>query len=87
MKYDYLVKNVKNSRRKQGRLLRWGFTIVMLLLMTIPTDLFFVLYNVLDPVDFWQKFAVILGGIAVFGVAQGWFIVIGFGLLVEVIWK
>jgi hypothetical protein len=84
---NYLDENLRKARRRHLAIQKWLLTIGTILVMSIPADLFFIIKGSLNPEGFWQNFAVWVGGIAVFGAAQIWFVVLGLGFLVTVIWK
>jgi len=75
------------SRTKGSTITNWILTIILLAMALIPTWLFLLIKNLLNPEGFWQQFVVYGFGLWLFGGLQFVLILAALGILVQVIWE
>jgi len=66
-----------------GRLL---LSVLAIVVMLIPTGLFFLSWSLLNPTIFVEKLLTIVLGLMFLGSLQVWFLVLGVSFLADVVW-
>ena len=82
-------KNAEKRRKKQHRIdffQKSIFTFIVTAIAFMPTIMFFVVKNLLNPEGFWQKFVVFGVGVYFLGGIQIAFIIVWLMVLIQVIW-
>lgn len=73
-------------QQRSNHFLKAFLTVLVTILALLPAELWTICYFVLNPTGFWQKFAMVGGGLAVFGVVQLVCLFIGTVIIFGAIW-